>query len=199
MYALAIALLAFSTFVSNAIARQEYLLLDIIDASTEEINTALRDIEIELKFKTKGTSRHLIVVKQNDLNLEKLARIDIPGKSKPSPLQDMADLMEEIGVGWPKRELTNVNVTLFERTLNLEDRTMEQYMSEKREYGQLISPLLSSYTYRAFKANGAYPPKVYFFINIPRQNLDDASNTGIDVLGGPGNARTIVQYLTKLS
>lgn len=51
MYALAIALLAFSTFVSNAFANKEYLLLDIRDATTSEIISALRDVEIELKVK----------------------------------------------------------------------------------------------------------------------------------------------------
>lgn len=51
MYALAIALLAFSTFVSNAFANKEYLLLDIRDATTSEIISSLRDVEIELKVK----------------------------------------------------------------------------------------------------------------------------------------------------
>nr|AFQ23939.1 perivitellin ovorubin-3 [Pomacea canaliculata] len=196
MYALAIALLAFSTFVSNAFANKEYLLLDIRDATTSEIISALRDVEIELKVKAKGIARHLIVVKQNDANLQKLGEIDIPGRSCSTPVEDLDNLMEDIGISWPRNELTSVNVTLFERTLDLKDKTMEQFWSEAKAYGQLVKPVLSSFTYRAFKANGAYPPKVYFFVNLPRENLNDASSKGIDIFGGPGKARTTVQYIS---
>lgn len=79
----------------------------------------------------------LTVVKQNDANLQKLGEIDIPGRSCSTPVEDLDNLMEDIGISWPRNELTSVNVTLFERTLDLKGKILAKI--DKTERVSLIN------------------------------------------------------------
>nr|AFQ23940.1 perivitellin ovorubin-1 [Pomacea canaliculata] len=193
-------LLAIATLVVRA-SPHNYLIMDIEppkSVSERDILNLLSPLQVKHSFRVTGSTRLLIVIRLDAQSYEKLDEITVPGKVEVIPAVNMADTMERCGVSWPRVELTDDNVTLFESESTLTDVTKEQLKAMLIGYGEHMSGLLQAHRFEYYQAAGATPHRHFVFVNSVPDEIEVFGREGVDIWGGPGEFVVKPQYVTRI-
>ncbi|KAK7091320.1 uncharacterized protein [Littorina saxatilis] len=165
------------------------------DAPVAELKGALESAGVEVRhsFQVIGAPRYFFAVV--DDGSSEVSQLTFPEGSMVTqyPVEHASDYFTMVGsVGWNETDtldyLEDKNLMVIIWDLIIPDGTstsefkmmMSAYGTAFRGPQEIVKPL--SYT-----VIGRYPPKMYFFVNLDENALQNAILDGLDAAGGPGN------------
>ncbi|PVD25235.1 hypothetical protein C0Q70_15733 [Pomacea canaliculata] len=198
---LLLVVVAASSLAQQILLQKHYIIYEVrnIEKTPEEVKEEMKDTDILYSFKALGAPSYHIVVEVNPRNMRKLEEVELKGKIRMVPVVNMVDVAETLGVSWPPcgARLPDVNLTLIERTLNQEGLTSQESEAHLKGFMEELKDRLQQYNYQAFFTIGASPPKMYIYINIPYEEVDNFAFIGINQFGGPAAVNTTVSFISS--
>nr|AWM63118.1 major perivitellin subunit 5 [Pomacea scalaris] len=146
-----------------------------------------------LFMKEVGTSRYLAVVREPFLT-----RFNFSDVVEVNPVEDVNDVMKKLEISVPpSKDISNKTLTLIKYIPSLKGQTLKQYDSELKRVGKCLNTALKDYPKRVYISSG-FPPKYYYFLEIPLELIEFSFSAALDVFGGPGSTKNKISFVQIL-